>query len=82
MSIEVGRYGRIILPKRLREKYGIKEGIRLIVIDFKGQIVLVPVKNYEKPTEASYGSVRLEKPLEKPKLFARDYVRKKLVEEI
>ena len=45
MSVEVGKYGRIILPKRLRQKYGVKEGFRLIITDFMGQILLLPVKN-------------------------------------
>jgi AbrB family looped-hinge helix DNA binding protein len=78
LSVEVGKYGRIVLPKHLREKYGVKEGFRLIVRDFKGQIILVPVKTYEKPTEALYGSVKLEKPIEEPKRVAREYIQKKL----
>ena len=82
LSVEVGKYGRIVLPKELREKYGLQEGFRLIVIDFMGRIVLFPVKTYEKPTEALYGSVRLEKPIEEPKRVARDYVQKKLAEEV
>lgn len=51
-------------------------------MDFRGQIVLVPVKTYEKPTEALYGSVRLEEPIEEPKHVAREYIRNKLVEEV
>jgi bifunctional DNA-binding transcriptional regulator/antitoxin component of YhaV-PrlF toxin-antitoxin module len=38
MSVEVGKYGRIILPKEPLEKYGVKEGFRLIVMDFMEQI--------------------------------------------
>ena len=82
LSVEVGKYGRIVLPKRLREKYGVQEGFRLIVTDFRGRIVLVPVKTYEEPTEALYGCVRLEKPIEEPKRVAREYVRKKLAEDL
>ena len=82
LSVDVGKYGRIVLPKQLREKYGVQEGFRLIVMDFRGRIVLVPVKTYEKPTEELYGSVKLEKPIEEPKRVAREYIRKKLVEEV
>jgi AbrB family looped-hinge helix DNA binding protein len=82
LSVEVGKYGRIVLPKQLREKYGVQEGFRLIVTDFGGRICLVPVKIYEKPTEALYGCVRLEEPIEEPKRVAREYVRKKLAEDL
>lgn len=82
LSVEVGRYGRIVLPKQVREKYGVKEGFRLIVVDFKEQIFLVPVKSYEKPTEALYGCVRLKEPVEEPKRMAREHIRRKLVEEL
>jgi AbrB family looped-hinge helix DNA binding protein len=82
LSVEVGKYGRVVLPKQLREKYDVQEGFRLIVFDFRGRIVLVPVKTYEKPTQALYGSVRFEKPIEEPKRVAREYIRKKLSEEV
>jgi AbrB family looped-hinge helix DNA binding protein len=82
VSVEVGKYGRIILPKQLREKYGVQEGFRLIVTEFMGRICLVPVKTYEKPTEALYGCVRLEKPIDEPKRVAREYIRKKLAEDM
>lgn len=78
LSVKVGRYGRIVLPRQLREKYGVQEGSRLIVTDFMGRICLVPAKTYEKPTEALYGCVRLEKPIVEPKRVAREYIRKKL----
>ena len=82
VSVEVGKYGRIVLPKEVRERYRVSEGSRLIVREREGEIVLVPVARYEKPTEALYGSVRLEKPLDEPKKVAREYVRGKLVEEM
>jgi AbrB family looped-hinge helix DNA binding protein len=77
--VQVRRYGRIVLPKRVREKYGIKEGVRLIVVESIGRICLVPVNKYENPTEALYGSVKFEKPIDEPKQVAREQVRKKLV---
>lgn len=81
LTVEVGKYGRIILPKQLRQKYGINEGIRLIITEYMGHICLVPVKTHEKPTAALYGSVKLEKPIEEPKHLAREYIRKKLTED-
>ena len=41
----------------------------------------MPVKadKYEKPTEALYGSVKLDKPIDELKRVAREHVRKKLV---
>ncbi len=81
LSVEVGKYGRIVLPKKLRQKYGMYEGIRLILTEYMGHICLTPVNIYEKPTEALYGSVRPEKPIEEPKRVAREYIRKKLAED-
>jgi len=78
----VGRYGRIILPKDLREKYSVKEGSKLILRGIEGRIILVPVETYEKPTDALYGSIRLEKPLDEPKDVARAHIRKKLTEDL
>lgn len=82
VSVVVGKYGRIVLPKNVRDKYGVREGFRLIVTDFNGKICLVPVKTYEKPTEALYGSVKVEKPIDEPTSFAREYIRKKLVDDL
>ena len=47
-----------------------------------GHIGLVSAKKYEKPTEALYGSVKLEKPIDEPKRVAREHIRKKLVEDL
>ena len=81
MSVEIGKYGRIVLPKRLRQKYGMHEGNRLIVTEYMGCICLVPVETHQRPTEALYGSVELGKPIDEPKQLAREYIRKKLVED-
>jgi hypothetical protein len=39
------------------------------------------VGKYSKPTEAFYGSVCLEKPIEEPKKVAREYIKKKVAGE-
>lgn len=82
MSVEVGKYGRIVLPKDLREKYAVEEGSRIIIRERNGEIVFIPVRKYDKPTEALFGSVKLEKPVDEPKEAAREYIRKKLLEEL
>ena len=81
VSVEVGKYGRIVLPKRLRQKYGMHEGIRLIITEYMGRICLIPVETHKKPTEALYGSVNPLKPIDEPKQLAREYIHKKLVED-
>ncbi len=81
MSVEVGKYGRIVLPKRLRQKYSINEGNRLIITEYMGRICLVSVQTHKKPTQALYGSVDPSKPIDEPKQLAREYIRKKLVED-
>ena len=81
LSVEVGKYGRIVLPKRLRQKYDMNEGARLIVTEYMGRVCLVPIKTHEKPTEALYGAVKFDKPVEEPKQLARVYIRKKLAED-
>jgi hypothetical protein len=58
------------------------EGYRLIMTEYKGRICLIPVKKYEKPTQALSGSVKLEKPIDDPKALAREYIRKKLLEDL
>ena len=81
-TVTMGRYGRLVLPKELRDRYGMKEGSKLIVAGIRGRIVLVPVNTYDKPTEALYGSVKLKEPVEEPKRVAREYIRSKLVEDL
>jgi bifunctional DNA-binding transcriptional regulator/antitoxin component of YhaV-PrlF toxin-antitoxin module len=70
-----------VLPKKIRQKYELNEGIRLIITEYMGNICLVPVKTHNKPTEALFGSVKLETPIEEPKQLAREYIRKKLAED-
>ena len=82
MSVRVGKYSRIVLPKEIREKYDVDESSRLIIREREGGIVLIPIRRYEKPTEALCGSVKPDKPLDEPKKVAREHVEKKLTEEL
>jgi len=82
LSVEVGKYGRIVLPKDVRKRYKINEGSRLIIRERKGEIILIPVRRYEKPTEALYGSIEPGKPIDEPKRIARGHIKQKLSGEI
>jgi AbrB family looped-hinge helix DNA binding protein len=82
MPVEIGKYGRIVLPKKLRDKYQVKEGARLIIRDYRGQIILTPITTYGKPTEALHNSAKAEPPMEEPKETARTHIKKKLIEEL
>jgi len=42
-DIMVGKEGRLVLPKKIRDKYGVKEGDRILVREFGSQILLIPV---------------------------------------
>jgi len=80
MTVVVGKEGRLVLPKQLRERYNVREGSRLIVREHAGQIILIPVAVYESPTESLHASVRAERPIEEPKEVARRHVRERLKE--
>lgn len=42
MLVTVSTKGQIVLPAKLRRRYGIDAGTRLSVVDFGGHISLVP----------------------------------------
>lgn len=81
MSIMIGKEGRVVIPKRLREKFKVKEGDRLIVRQHGDQIILIPVARYTHPTEELHGSVEPKRPIDEPKVLAREFMRKKLRKE-
>ena len=81
MAVEVGKYGRIVLPKDLRKRYDLDEDSRLIVRERRGEIILIPVKRYKNPTGALYGSLKTETQMDDPKEYARSHIAKKLREE-
>ena len=82
MSVRIGKEGRLVLPKSLRDKYKMEEGSRLILREYKGQIILVPVSRYNRPTESLFGAVKPRRPVDYPKQQAREYLRRKLLEEL
>ncbi|MCW4048877.1 MAG: AbrB/MazE/SpoVT family DNA-binding domain-containing protein [Candidatus Bathyarchaeota archaeon] len=80
-TVEMGKSGRIVLPKETREKYGLTEKSRMIIRERGDEIVLIPVKRYQNPTAALYGSIHLDKPVDDPKQAARRHIRERLREE-
>jgi len=58
------------------------EGSKLIIRKRGSQIILIPIRRYEKPTEALYGSIKPEKPIDEPKKIARGHIKQKLSHEI
>jgi len=82
ISVKVDQNGRIILPEKILKKYGIFEGSRLTITESKGRIYLTPEKTCEKPSEAMFGSIKVAKPIDDPKSLARDFIRKKLSEDM
>ena len=81
LYVEVGKDGRIVLPKGVRERYGVTEKTRLLIREREGEIAFIPVTRYDGPTEALYGSVKARKPVDSPKDVARGHIRRKLAEE-
>lgn len=81
MSIHLGKEGRVVLPKKLREKLKVKQGDLFIVRENGDQIILIPVTRYRHPTEELHGSVESKTPIDEPKEYARDSLRKKVRKE-
>ena len=52
----VSEKGWIVIPQELREKYGLKKGTRVHVIDYGGVITIIPVS--EDPIKKSHGMLR------------------------
>jgi len=72
--------GRVVIPKNVREMFGLEVGEEVIV-DVEGRkIVLKPKKIVEDPVERLYGSVKV-KPEPSPKKVAREWAMKELEKE-
>ena len=80
MHVEVGKEGRIVLPKEIRQNKDIEEKTRLIVRERQGEIALIPIKKYEKPTQSLLGSIKTTTPIDDPKGQARRHVAEKALE--
>jgi AbrB family looped-hinge helix DNA binding protein len=74
MFVEVGKEGRVVLPKDIRERRGLEEKTRLIIRERMGEIILIPVKKYKEPADDLFGSIVLDVPVDDPKELARKHV--------
>jgi AbrB family looped-hinge helix DNA binding protein len=69
VTVKVSSKGQIVLPKSLREKFGINPGDEVEILDFGNEIVLVPLKRgiklrglvkFEKSVKEMLKEVRAE----------------------
>jgi AbrB family looped-hinge helix DNA binding protein len=52
----VSAKGWVVIPKSLREKYGIKKGTQVRVVDYGNALMLVPLPS--DPVEALHGMLK------------------------
>lgn len=52
-TMTVSSKGWVVIPKELREKYGLTPGTKVQVVDYGGQLSLVPIP--DNPIEAMAG---------------------------
>jgi len=72
--------GRIVIPKDVREMFGLEVGEEIVVEVEGRKIVLRPKKMVENPVERLYGSVKV-KPEVSPKKVAREWVMERVKKE-
>jgi antitoxin PrlF len=65
MEVLVTRKGQVTVPIELRRKYGIEEGMKMIVEDCGSGIILKVVPRLEDLVGIDAGKIDLEKTLEK-----------------
>lgn len=53
-TVKVSAKGWIVIPKKIRERHGIRKGDRVHVIDFGGRISIIPAAKGD-PIERGYG---------------------------
>jgi AbrB family looped-hinge helix DNA binding protein len=64
MEVLVTRKGQVTVPIELRRKYGIKEGMKMLVEDSGSSIVLKVVPRIEDLAGADAGSMTIEEAFE------------------
>ncbi len=73
-TAKVSTKGWIVIPKGLREKYGLKEGTRIQVVDYGNVLLLVPLP--KDPIGALYGMLAGGPPLTEALMVEREQERK------
>jgi AbrB family looped-hinge helix DNA binding protein len=55
-TVTISEKGWVVIPKEIRERYGLKRGDKVHVIDFGGRIVIVPAS--KDPIAEAYGMLK------------------------
>jgi len=64
MEVVVTRKGQVTVPVELRRKYGIVEGVKMVVEDSPSGIVLKVIPRIEDLAGVDAGKIKVEKALE------------------
>ncbi|MBN1147559.1 MAG: AbrB/MazE/SpoVT family DNA-binding domain-containing protein [Anaerolineales bacterium] len=56
MNVKLSQKGWVVIPAYLREKYGLKPGANLQVIDYGGVLAIVPA--FEDPVKEGAGMLK------------------------
>jgi AbrB family looped-hinge helix DNA binding protein len=68
-TVKVSTKGWVVIPKDLREKYGIEKGMQVQVVDYGEVLALVPLPS--DPVEALHGMLAAKPSLTADLLAAR-----------
>ena len=55
-TVTVSKKGWVVIPKKIRERYGMQPGTKVAFIEYGGTVALVPLP--EDPIEAAQGFLR------------------------
>jgi AbrB family looped-hinge helix DNA binding protein len=56
MNVKLSQKGWVVIPAPLREKYGLKPGAKLQVVDYGGVLAIVPA--FKNPVKAGAGILK------------------------
>jgi AbrB family looped-hinge helix DNA binding protein len=56
MNVKLSQKGWVVIPAMLREKYGLKPGANLQVVDYGGVLAIVPV--FDEPVKEGAGLLK------------------------
>lgn len=69
VTVTVSSKGQIVIPKELREKYGLDQGTKVAVLEYPNEIVVVPLPG--DTVKESRGLFSSKKPIRKMLAEAR-----------
>lgn len=74
VKVNVSSKGQIVIPKELREKYGLDQGTQVGILEYPNEIVIVPLP--KNAVKAARGMFVTKKPVRKMLEEARAEERK------